>query len=197
MVFTVCGVVLANRNATQPQQRIGKLFRPLPGPKSFFLFFFFSQRGTKLLEKRALFLTKSNNNCRKRKCWCCYFTLPKPQLCKNCTKVLFLLLSKYANLSLYTTKNWKVLRYPTRFFSFYLKFYILNIFKLEVEQYSFRNILKFSFVIRLNKCKCIVMHNNMVYECIQNGSALFKMASVIEVGSLCMKMHSKPPPYFS
>lgn len=38
------------------------------------------------------------------------------------------------------------------------------------------------------------MHNNMVYECIQNGSALFKMASVIEVGSLCMKMHSNPPP---
>lgn len=30
--------------------------------------FFFSQRGTKLLEKRSLFLTKSNNNCRKRKC---------------------------------------------------------------------------------------------------------------------------------
>lgn len=33
-----------------------------------FFLFFFSQRGTKLLEKRSLFLTKSNNNCRKRKC---------------------------------------------------------------------------------------------------------------------------------
>lgn len=199
MVFTVCGVVLANRNATQPQQRIGKLFRPLPGPKSFFLFFFFSVREAQNCLRRGRFSSQkatiiAGNG--SAKCWCCYFTLPKPQLCKNCTKVLllFLLLSKYANLSLYTTKNWKVLRYPTRFFSFYLKFYILNIFKLEVKQYSFRNILKFSFVIRLNKCKCIVMHNNMVYECIQNGSALFKMASVIEVGSLCMKMHSNPPP---
>jgi len=71
---------------------------------------FHIQRGTKFLEKWAFFLTKSNNNCRKRK-WqvlvlLLYFC-PNHNCAKNCTKVLllFLRLSKYANLSLGTRKN--------------------------------------------------------------------------------------------
>jgi len=98
----------AYENVTWNLQRIEKVFPPTNTQN--FVCCFRIQKGTKFLEKWAFFLTKSNNNCRKRK-WqvlvlLLYFC-PNHNCAKNCTKVLllFLRLSKYANLSLGTRKN--------------------------------------------------------------------------------------------